>query len=1052
MTETPSNNATESTPEQLISVLRPVRGWRPLHVAVVLLLCASLVGLAFIVGKPLPAPFPLSTTLSNPAAVATSEDGRMAIVDSQEQRVLFLDANRQLLNYLVLGSPWSNQQVSHVFDVAVSGEDYYLAGLTYYEGTNYIENEKLLLYDARGNYKSTLYTLHHEKDDRTCTESMIAINVAEDGVNLLVHQYDSMTARHVAPDGTTSDLWKTTFTDLPYFAAYNDESSYAVVSTITGAVYLASDNVTELLFEDSTDSLISLAALVGENGMVFADQLRNSILYVDDQHAQALRIDLGANNPATYLSVNGNNIVWCERGSEAAVLFDATQPENKLIPYSGEISSLNDLLSQDSLSASHAHLTTITTVPYSLHFAASVLAKWTSLLCLLALAVVGVVVAIRNRKTHRALAAVRRNITALVSMCVLVACAVFFLTQIGTYQRDALDQRVESIAEFMSRTSPTTFGPDLEAAHVGSALSAEGFAESKQHLDTAKAYLDALCESSTSSGAALGYTLFSADENGNTYVAATYRSSDQVGCPQQEFPADQVKTMLSDNPPNVYSYSTENEQGRFQCSAVPVFSSQGNPVGILVLAGYTSAMDMALANNGVRLILTLLAIGCITYLVVVELRHFLRNRKQFLAAQARGEQRPETNMVRTYAIGVFSLMEFDSVVLVLASGSVLAASSFAGVNELTGLPVLCYGIGLVPGALTFRLLAKRFSIRRIVGATAVVEAALMAAVAGAAWSGTFVAFCVLEVVNGLLRSMLLSSANALVVRSTTQSERHERLEDLKHAELAASTLPVILAGFVAQYVGFGAAFLLGVVLSLALLTVLRYLPKSTHFTETEEAVTFDGPLHKELVHSARVNLRLLLTPALLVFFLCGVLPLAAIGGYAHYLFPLFATGGGAATASITTLVVLAHVFQYSVSGSVARALQRVNMWGVISICLAFAGLLLVGFLANHTFVWSLVVLVLIGIAAEVCYPALHLIWPRETRRRGFSDEQVLPLILTAENAATATRAALLGVFLTFGAFAGCVALGALLLAASLLFYLLTRRSNLAKSLPEAEEA
>ena len=383
---------------------------------------------------------------------------------------------------------------------------------------------------------------------------------------------------------------------------------------------------------------------------------------------------------------------------------------------------------------------------------------------------------------------------------------------------------------------------------------------------------------------------------------------------------------------------------------------------------------------------------------------------------------------------VIMLASTDGVMSTLIGRTLLANAFLPATGILLALPAVMQGVGLALGHLSYAHLGSRMQGRRLMSLGAVVLIAGAAFAAVVVWQGSFALYCAAKLVIALPLGLFTSMVYSLPRQATDESIRTFAAGGVKRTDTSGAATGTILGGYVAQSLGQAWVYVLIAVTAVCVLAlVLSLFPKS------------EKPLEAKRQHAKEdreTMLQFLSNHHTLALILCIMLPSILAAGYNSFLFPLYSAELGLSTASISNMFVLGQLVVYVAINSLDRLDAAEGKWRVGMGAVALLGVVFLLFSFNHSIIWAVTVIALVGVLCKAS-DAWKTLWLGRAMRHGLPAGRGVGSMFATRSVLQVVQPLLLGLLLSVSQQVTAIVLGGICIACSWAFYLFTRHSKFA---------
>lgn len=465
-------------------------------------------------------------------------------------------------------------------------------------------------------------------------------------------------------------------------------------------------------------------------------------------------------------------------------------------------------------------------------------------------------------------------------------------------------------------------------------------------------------------------------------------------------------------------------------------NSSGQVTGYIEKVNYVGAVY----SDRVQLIIKALIVLSAVCISIVILFMVIKN---LIAASAKRRElreshhsHPELAHHRTIRFLVTFITRFDTVLMILIARKMLSSANAPFNHSFFFIvPAILATFGIFIGRFFGKKLLSKMRIKKYVALFGILGLIFYLATAWTVQAGDFLFYSI-----GLFFANIFSGIICMPSEVLPDLIHISRDFDLKSDEsfagMSATFLSIVIAGFVSEFFGNGAVYL--VVLLPLLFIILIYGRSARKHT------VYKNTSREAEISSRRLSRSFVLSPLMLLLIVFLALPVTAVTGYSSSLFPLFVESQGYGAAFISNLVALFTLAAVAISKSVRVSLRHTDHWNRIVLLGLAEGLALLNFYLNASVVSAALAIVVITIADRVIEPAVNVVWSRYANSKGYDVDSLKPVSSYWRNFSLRFRFIIIGLFLCFPMPQACIFLGVYILASVLLFALISFSSSLRK--------
>lgn len=984
---------------------------RKLHI--VLALCAAFAAAVLFAtyGTVLPSA-PLASIQLNGPTVVDSNNQITAVVDTESHRALILNADGDMTGVVSCATVDSPFDV--ITDVCISNGLVYLSGAKLEPDSDAITKERVATYDKGGNFRGVVFEIASEGS----SPEIKALNRVPDGVVVIYEKLfsedretlvDTLVFDLIGADGV-SEIG----TDKPGDVAVFDAAIAADDADDEDGYIYATLSARGMLGDGESDYDLEVHA-----GHVFTaiDIDENGILYACDDETGALwtiaKDSLNANklvDGTGYHSVheNGGVISLCNTEANTVVLCDA----------SGTITS------------------EFAEVKPSIGLSARMLVVWASALYLVGLALV-----LGIRKLRRQIRAGKTEgfgpMFAAVAIVMAIAVAIGNLS-FASYQKmlDLRASEINMLADYLE-VSSSELSEALETVKDRDALRKLGGDLPGAGYDFVKAAVtvEMMAQSAQFNGIGIYCTLYCKDDKGIFYLhgsAAEYVMGTSARGVEESGLQDAFEGAGAASG-ELLRGRTLRDATQYRLVTIPTVDGKG-VAGVIEIGSKVRSFESSIAGDLAQRILGLLVMVLVVYLAYSELRACGRCLFSYRKRQQEDGARAAAMLTRPFTLAITMLASIDSVMTVLIARDLLTQAGMDDTTPLLAVPAVMLGVGLILGQGLYAITGSRVGLRRLVAVGALIMMACACITGAAVASGIFWLYCAAKLVMSVPFGMLYSLGYSLPRLATDGEMRVRAISGVRHTDTSAAALGTVLGGYAAQMLDNVWVYALVAVACLpVILMAVNLLPRGMQPLEKlAQPDSSDGHM-----------LSFVKTPIVLGIALFIVLPATLAAGYASFLFPLFSSDLGLSKAGINNIFVLGQLVVYVCIDSIDRLSGRHGLWKAIMLAVALLGAVFLLFAVNTTIAWSIAVIALVGLFGKTA-EGWKIIWLKAAGEAGVPIGRATSAMFATRSLALIVQPFILGALLGASDSFAVIVIGLICAVCAGLFFLVTRRSSLAK--------
>jgi len=344
-----------------------------------------------------------------------------------------------------------------------------------------------------------------------------------------------------------------------------------------------------------------------------------------------------------------------------------------------------------------------------------------------------------------------------------------------------------------------------------------------------------------------------------------------------------------------------------------IHDAKGNLIAILETGCDAQAVSAASRNFSLKLFCDLLALFICAYVLGTLLSLFWRNFSEYRNQRFEHPARARVSLTGVFSFVIAFVGYLDIIMIILVMKQLCEGMDAEEATPIMAMPILSEAAGMVLCYLAMPIV-RRYVNDRPLGLVASVFAIL---------SPLFVFFairqsdvtmvCAGKFMTGLfVNGVLTFLASSLPFRLTDEKQQIKAIDSYHLCATGGTLLGILFSGYLVQYINFEAMYLLAAAMSLPLL-VLAWFALPSRFEAIKERSTV--PLLKLL--------KALLSPKIVIYAVCLVVPATVIFSYTTYIFPLIANDKGLTALMISNIVVFSRAFRFVAGKQVNRASGRI---------------------------------------------------------------------------------------------------------------------------------
>ncbi len=975
-------------------------------ISVVLCVLALICGLITLTTYGLPMldkPF-APVALAGPTAI--DSDGTLtAVADSESRRLLLLDANDNLtamIEYDSIGTP-----IEAVSDVCVSDGMVYVAGLKYQNDTDYITQERVLSYDANGNFRQIVYEVPDPLGFECSIKSLHAapggftVGVAEIQKSpiyaaQLLHFYrvlDGHTAGIIDTDSLGTSV---------YDGGYSTVAGAYVITTDMGAMTGTYAKESMGMHEGHVFS----AADVGDDGSTYA---------FDEASATLLRIKPSGKTKAivegkaiTQVSLNELSLSYCDRSDN----------EVGISPNLGiSIHCFSQVKPVRSL---------------SMLFLAVMACRIYLLLFALSVVVHRVLVLGRTGELYKL-----GDFFASASVVIAIAIAIGY-TSYKSYQ-EAVQTRlniINAFAEYFELTADG-YAKDVERCanrkifRMDSRDNEQAYREATESYERLCIHAIGLASAATDNGIGTYARVYGRDDDGVFYL---YDGMVEHVLGASLSSPDEAKVLAAfdegaGSSGVLYEGSARWDTTQFRLA--PLVGTDGKTVYVVVEVGSRmKSFEASVLSSLTERIASLLVMMAVIYLTYSEVRGCGSSLLKYRDYLGKDNRDALALLTRPFTFCITALSSIDSVMTVLITQQLLTSTGQSQSGILLAIPSVMLGVGLALGDVLYGYVGSKVSPRKLGlrGSMALMAFSLCAVVA-VVWK-LFDLYCLAKLLLSIPLGTLYSFGYSLPRRADSSKVRRPAQEGVMRTDTSAAAIGTVLGGYAAQIWGSIWVYVVMAVASVLLAAFVRYVFPA-HM----------APIERQHVRSLRQTLDFLGSKSILPIVLLLMFPAVLASGYDSFMFPLFSAELGLRTSTIHNISAFGKLIVYVMIGTISWASRRFDQWAVAPACVALIGLTFLLFSLNSTLIWSVVVIAVVAVLVKGS-DGWKKLWLRSAKLQSFPRGRTVGMMFATRSMLLVMQPLVLTLLLTQGEHFAITALGAACAFCAVAFWCVTKGGEL----------
>lgn len=953
-------------------------------------------------GKKLIMPFPLEITYDIPTGGTMTDNGDMLVVDSANTRMIFLNPQGKVAAVENLND---TSTISKAVSVYAEGDCYYVRGIKYERHTSVIQSEKLLKYD---------------KDGKNCE---VIFEYLSSGRSRFMNLYDC----RVSGD------------KLFYAVAVQkeDEPVYTV-AVFSKDLNENEEAEPELVFISKVENAYQCQYIPDKKELYTSDYLGKFYLETEDECIQP---DLNGHYVSAFLVDKDGSIIYYDQHDWN--LYRGQTLIDRKVNASGISASSEYILFDDEnrgsivrINKANGNREALYGAGFSVFFALLTFLKFISVVYLFGILLFFVLKFLIVNFNNKKYDLLKMLGIIVLSVIISVIISLFYTNNIYQLRTEEIRNQVSAMSEFFANTvDPEVFTVDagkIDRTIENGTYSSELVDKNKEYEKYFNAYISA------------------EEKNGNYYYVTIYVKDgnryrllyDSMYCGQlgENYYYDDYDIDLIDYSSSVRVSSYNGMETMYKLT--PIYDADGRHIGAVeVGVDYTVFKEYAL-ENVLEMTMSLMMILAAIYILLSETAALCKGLKERKHRISAGKKNPELSLVRSMNFLFYLVTSLDLVILVLISKDMLTANNCPEetMTWLMVLPSLSVSIGAIIGGFIQKALSKHIPDKQLSVGAVILMTASTAMIIPAVMNNMFFIFCILKLAGSTANTVCLKMMISMPYSAENEKECFKATKSSSIGEVSSGILGALIGGFIAQNWGNVSLYIINTVIYLPLIILLIIvIPKGY-------TVTANKLQEKETV-SINSRQKFILSIPMMTYFIFLMIPLAMVRGYKTYLFPLFAESLEMPKIYITDFYVITRVIMLIIHEPVSKAIARLGHWILTVTGMLIIGASFVGFALNSSFVWAVIMLLIVVVFENIVTLSKSMIWPRQAKEAGLSVVEANKLVWSIEQKINAIKEMLLSAFLVLGLTGGLVGVGVACIIFTLIFAAVTSHSAMAKDSP-----
>lgn len=930
-------------------------------------------------------------SLDYPSSSTVDTAGNVYVIDQSKQRVVAFSQDGHYLYQILGGSRQENSFYSAEDIKADENGNLYLLDVVLAADGSAIEKERIIKFDKKGRYVSSLYEMVYEEEDRPLMSGRIqSLTLTEDSLEFLFSEADQITLMSLPLTGESPRTLKQIAYDTKYLISYGiqeEENRIYAVTKMADILEIHDDGTDKTVYrgaEHDSEEFFSIpwqVAVDQEGRLYFTDiGLRNiGVMETDGSTSVAIEREdpenLGNNRIFYSLDVSGDgkltaiadvDVYVRDPGTDVQTVIYGNDEGRQQIAYSGSYLGFRAAV-----------------------YASAVLAVIFLLLLLLQVLKL-------NLKFH--FSAMARNNLMIIVVSVIIAL-VSIPSVMNAMQKQYQEQVMNNMSSVAEMACKALNAEDVEQINTPQDYTSPAYERVKASIQdsfsTANGWNEGLyCVLNRVSENKIIYScLYLEDTVGSVYPldydyeeTEIYRSISDSGY------GSEYKELYETGRQIKFDW-IENVDGIWTYVLSPVINDDGEVVAAMEVG--TNLYAFQEANNAMirEMIFNIVSIIAIIILIFTELSFiwFSRDSRR-REVELSGDPEKKGRELAVYVIRPMIFIIFMADCMATAFLPMLAnqlAVPMWGIpaEMMSAIPVSTEVLLTAIFAFAGGFLLEKFGFRKILlGGSVLFTAGLIAAGA----SDSILPFIGAKAIIGIGMGLLLVGINTLVA-SYPEKESTEGFSFYNAGSLAGLTVGTTVGSILAAPLGYLKVYFVAAAISGISLAVMFFTLKKD---------TIYPPMKQEKEEeTGKISIfQFLFKKELLLFFFCAMVPYMLYGYFLNYFMPLFAESQGMSETAIGQLFLINGVCVIYLGPSLTSfILGRLKAkWAVIAAGVIYAVtlILFVMFTGNGMVV---VTALLFGIADSFGFSALSVYFSGLDAVKSYGSSKAMGVYSTFDN-------------------------------------------------------
>ncbi len=319
--------------------------------------------------------------------------------------------------------------------------------------------------------------------------------------------------------------------------------------------------------------------------------------------------------------------------------------------------------------------------------------------------------------------------------------------------------------------------------------------------------------------------------------------------------------------------------------------------------------------------------------------------------------------------------------------------------------------------------------------------------------GNFALFVLAVFASKCFLYLTISCGRLMPTLAPSEHARTDINIETDNADVSASALMGVLAGYAAQYLGNASVYFVGLAFVVVLFVlVCMFVPAGAGCARggegcvpagEEEAPAGVERENAQLREKPSAPLtRFIFHPSMVALFFFALITLGFSACYRSYLFPLFADAQGLNKAEISNLIVICSVIVFYAAPPLTRLAHRMGSRNLLTCVLIVCAVAFLGFMVVPAFLWAVVALLLVILIKKVGEPCARTLWPRVADAQGVSRHSAQAAYEVLDGIICFAKMPVTGALLVLGHVCVCAIFGIYSALSAALFFATTAKGPL----------